>query len=76
MITLNDLGLSLEILGFIIFLFIPIRETFNLTINPDEKKPFEKVSQKMDNNKVRGIGIVIVFIGLAMQYDWLNSLFQ
>ena len=76
MITLNDLGLSLEILGFVIFLFIPIRETFNLTINTDEKKPFEKISAKMDNNKVRGMGIALVFIGLVMQYDWLKSLFQ
>ncbi len=72
--TLNDIGLSLEIIGFVVFLFIPIRETFNLIINTDDKKPLEKVSQKMDNNKVRGIGIGLVFIGLALQYDWIMVL--
>lgn len=72
---LNDIGISLEILGFVIFLFIPIRETFNLLINPDEKKLWEKLTMKLDNNKVRGFGIGLIFIGLALQYNWIAKLF-
>jgi len=68
---LNDIGISLEILGFVIFLFIPIRETFNLLINPDEKKLWEKLTMKLDNNKVRGFGIGLIFFwfGTTVQLD-------
>ncbi len=76
---LNDIGLTLEILGFVVFLFIPIRETFNLSVDIDDKKGVSKIIRKvtvvMDNNKVRGTGIALVFIGLAFQYNWLQSLF-
>lgn len=68
--TLNDLGLSLEIIGFIVFLFTPIRETFNLTLE-NGKKGF---SDFMDNKTVRILGILLVFFGLVLQYDWVMNL--
>lgn len=69
---LNDIGISLEILGFVIFLFIPIRETFNWTL---ESAPSHKILDKMDNNKVRGLGIGLIFFGLGLQYNWVAKLF-
>lgn len=69
---LNDIGITLEILGFVIFLFIPIRETFNLKLSSAKDN---RISDKMDNNKVRGLGIFLVFFGLALQYNWIAKLF-
>ena len=57
--TLNDVGLTLEIIGFLIFLFIPIRkviqkETYNILLEsapdtPPEPTKMEKLEKKWTN---------------------------
>jgi len=68
----NDLGLTLEIAGFIIFLYIPIRETFNIGLSQVKESKFTK---KMDKRSVRIFGILLVFVGLILQYNLVRDLF-
>ena len=68
----NDLGLTLEIAGFIIFLYIPIRETFNIRWSQAKES---KITKKMDKRSVRIFGILLVFVGLMLQYNLVRDLF-
>ena len=70
---LNDLGLTMEIVGFIIFLYIPIRETFNIKLSGQKES---KVTERMDRKSVRIFGILLVFLGLILQYNVIRDLFQ
>jgi len=74
MVILNDIGLTLEIAGFIIFLFVPIQESFNLSLNGGNKPRIRKFIE--NNPKVerllRGLGIPLIIAGLIMQYGFLN----
>jgi len=72
MVILNDLGLTLEIIGFGIFLFVPLVETYNW-----ETEGKRRISDFINkHNKLRhGLrygGIVLIVVGLAMQYSFLN----
>lgn len=72
MVVLNDLGLTLEIIGFGIFLFVPLQETYNI-IHQQPSKISEYINK---HNKTRyGFrygGIILILIGLVMQYSVLN----
>ena len=68
----NDLGLTLEIAGFIIFLYIPIRETFNIKLSQAKES---QITKKMDKRSVRIFGILLVFVGLILQYNLVRDLF-
>jgi len=73
MVVLNDVGLSLEIAGFIIFLFVPLQETYNLTKNKtDSVYDFFNTHHKTRYGlRYGGIGLII--LGLIMQYGFLNT---
>ncbi|MCH7757011.1 MAG: hypothetical protein IIA19_00810 [Thaumarchaeota archaeon] len=66
MSVLGDVGLTLEIIGFIIFLFMPIKETFNLvTVSAKENK----ITIRFDR---RYFGIGLIILGIIMQYSFFN----
>lgn len=66
MSVLGDVGLTLEIIGFIIFLFIPIKETFNLvTVSAKENK----ITIRLDR---RYFGIGLIILGIIMQYSFFD----
>ena len=75
MVVLNDVGLTLEIVGFIIFLFVPLQETWNIKLEQAKENRITKFIDK--NTKLRygfrygGIGLIV--LGLAMQYGFLNT---
>jgi len=77
MVVLNDLGLTLEIIGFIVFLFIPIAEKVGsyllLNAAPKENRVTEFLN-KHDKTRfaVRGMGITMIAFGLILQYSFLN----
>ena len=75
MVVFNDLGLTLEIIGFIIFLFVPLQETFNLKLNQAKDNRITKFIDKHDTfrygSRYGGIGLIV--LGLAMQYGFLNT---
>lgn len=72
MVVLNDLGLTLEIIGFGIFLFVPIQETYNLVIEGKRRIPdYIDLHTKLRYGLRYG-GIVLIVVGLAMQYNFLN----
>ena len=72
MVVLNDVGLTIEIIGFVIFLFVPIQETYNLTLEK-ASKTHEFINE---HHKIRyglrygGIGLIV--LGLGMQFSFLN----
>ena len=78
MVVLNDLGLFLEIIGFGIFLAIPIHKaaTGFLKLNqaPDPKgiTLFLEKHPKLEN-LLRGFGIVLIVAGLMMQFTFFNQ---
>lgn len=37
MVVRNDIGLTLEIIGFGLFIFVPLQETYNLTHNKTDR---------------------------------------
>jgi len=73
MVVLNDLGLTLEIIGFAIFLIVPLQETYSLIVG----KPSKVSNFITEHLKFRygfrygGIGLII--LGLIMQYSFLNN---
>ena len=72
MVVLNDVGLTLEIIGFGLFLFVPIQETYNQTYRNGNR-----IQEWIDaHNKTRyGLrygGICLIIIGLIMQYQILQ----
>ena len=72
MVVLNDVGLTLEIIGFAIFLFVPIQESYAI-ITEKTSKSHDFINE---HHKIRyglrygGIGLII--LGLIMQYSFLN----
>jgi len=72
MVVLNDVGLTLEIAGFVIFLFVPITESSGYV---QEKLPrIEEFFYKHQTFKkaLRYIGIGLIILGLIMQYGFLQ----
>lgn len=66
MLVLGDVGLTLEIIGFIIFLFMPIKETFNLvTVSAKENR----ITIRLDR---RYFGIGLIILGIIMQYSFFD----
>jgi len=73
MVVLNDVGLTLEIIGFGIFLFVPLQETYNLILSGKKKVPdFINKHTKIRYGS-RYVGIGLILLGLVMQYSFLNS---
>lgn len=74
MVVLNDFGLLLEIFGFIIFLFVPITETWNVKLEQSKENMIKKFIDK--HHKIRygsrygGIGLIVS--SLIMQFSFLN----
>ena len=73
MVVLNDLGLTLEIIGFGIFLFVPLQETYNLITEGKRRIPDFINKHTKVRYGLRYGGIILIVIGLAMQYSFLNS---
>jgi len=73
MVILNDVGLTLEIIGFVVFLFIPIsKSSALLTEQLGRVGEFFYKHQKFESS-LRYIGIGLIIIGLIMQYGFLQS---
>ena len=77
MVVLNDLGLTLEIIGFVVFLAVPFHKVatgFLLLNSAPEPKGITLFLKKHPNfeNLLRGLGIVFIIAGLMMQYQFLN----
>jgi len=72
MVVLNDLGLTLEIIGFAMFLFVPIQETHNLITKHGSR--LNEYINKHDKVRftLRYLGISLVILGLIMQYQFFN----
>ncbi len=68
---LNDLGITLEIIGFTIFLFIPLRETWYLLLSSAPKPG--RIKKALDRKWVRALGVFLIIVGLIMQYEFLND---
>ena len=75
MVVLNDAGLTLEIIGFVIFLFTPLIETYNITLNQAKENRITEFLNKHDRIRyaIRYSGISLIVLGLAMQYSFLNQ---
>jgi len=72
MVVLNDIGLTLEIFGFGIFLFVPIMESFGFS---QEKLPRIQEFFYQHKSLERGLrygGILLIISGLLLQYSFLN----
>ena len=72
MVVLNDFGLTLEIIGFLVFLFVPLQETYNLIIGGKRRIPdfINKHTKIRYGLRYGGIGLII--LGLIMQYGFLQ----
>jgi len=74
MVVLNDLGLSLEIAGFLIFLFVPITEGNSFIVNKLGKIDEWLYQNQKAQRFLRYLGVSLVIIGLIMQYQFLNPI--
>jgi len=75
MVVLNDWGLTLEIIGFIMFLFVPLQETLNIMREEAKENRIEKYVRKHDKIRygLRYFGIGFIILGLIMQFGFLNQ---
>ena len=73
MVSYNDVGLTLEILGFCVFLFISVIPSNSLGLSQADK--IEKFFRKhRDFEKIlRYLGICGVIAGLLMQYSEISD---
>ncbi len=75
---INDLGIVLEIFGFVLLLLVagrvPLPDTVNISLWDSNK--FDYIREKAIPNKyisrVLVVGIVFVIIGLIMQFTFLQ----
>jgi len=74
MVVLNDFGLTLEIIGFCVFLFVPLQETYNITREQTPKiyNFFNTHHKTRYGLRYGGIGLIIS--GLIMQYQALQGI--
>jgi len=72
MVVLNDLGLTLEIIGFGIFLIVPLQETYNWMTEGKRRIPDYINEHTKIRYGLRYGGIVLIVVGLVMQYSFLN----
>jgi len=73
MVVLNDYGLIFEIIGFFIFIFVPITEG-NSIIRNKLGKIDEWLYQNQKKQKfLRYLGIGLVIFGLFLQFQFLNQ---
>ena len=78
MVVLNDIGLFLEIIGFAIFLAVPIHKVatgflkLNSAPDPNGVKSFLEKHPNLEN-LLRGLGIAFIFLGLMMQFTFFNE---
>lgn len=74
----NDLGISLEIVGFVILLLVSGRNptSGHLLLESHKDAPFDIWRERMIPNKYVNIsliiGIIIVIVGLILQFSFLN----
>ncbi len=73
MVVLNDLGLSLEIAGFLIFLFVPITEGNSFIVNKLGKIDEWLYQNQKKQKFLRYLGIGLVIFGLFLQFQFLNQ---
>jgi|SaaInlStandDraft_2_1057019.scaffolds.fasta_scaffold855677_1 hypothetical protein len=77
MVVLNDVGLAMEIIGFALFIFVPLQETYNLELS-GKSTGLRKIKDWIDeHNKtryaLRYVGIGLIIAGLIMQFSGLNT---
>jgi len=73
MVVLNDFGLTLEIIGFGIFLFVPITESSSILLEQLGKIEEFFYQHKKTKSFLRYFGISLIIIGLIMQYQGLQG---
>ncbi len=74
MVVLNDVGLTLEIIGFALFLFVPIHETYDITHSGKKGRIYEFINSHYKTRYVlRYGGIGLIILGLILQYGFLNK---
>jgi len=73
MVVLNDVGLTLEIIGFGVFLFVPLIETHSWTL--EGKRTITDFINEHTTLRygLRYGGIGLILLGLVLQYSFLNS---
>jgi len=72
MVVLNDWGLTLEILGFFIFIFVPITEGNSLIVEKLGKIDEWLYQNQKTQRILRYLGIGLVIFGLVLQYQRFN----
>ncbi len=78
MVVLNDVGLTFEIIGFALFLFVPIQESYGLLLNGGKISKSRKIHDFINEHDkfrigLRYGGISLIILGLVMQYSFLNQ---
>ena len=76
---LNDIGIILEIIGFVLLLFTASRNPHQslLALGEHKESPFDTLREKIIPDKYvyrgLGFGIGLVILGLVFQYSNFNS---
>ena len=78
MVVLNDLGLFLEIIGFGIFLAIPIHKAATGFLLLNSAQDPKGITLFLNNHPkfeslLRGLGITFIVAGLMMQFTFFNE---
>jgi hypothetical protein len=68
---MGDVGIFMQMIGFSIFLIIPIKETFNIQLEATKES---RLSSFLERKSVRIFGILLILIGLSFQFDFLRGL--
>jgi len=75
LVVLNDVGLIIEIVGFILFLFTRASPASRLLLNEGSDSKFRFLEKKLPDKiglPLRVISIPLIVIGLAMQFSFFN----
>ena len=75
MVVLNDIGLTIEIIGFILFLITPASPVSRLILSSTKHDRFGFLEWKIPDKiglPLRIISIPLIISGLAMQFTFFN----
>jgi len=76
MVVYNDIGLTVEIIGFVLFLITRASPASMLLLNEGSDSKFRFLEKKLPDSiglPLRVISIPLIVIGLAMQFTFFNN---
>lgn len=71
--SFSDIGIVFQIVGFFVFMFVPIIETNSFLVRGPKKFIIQEFMHKHPKFRflLRGLGLQLVIVGLALQLSFI-----